>query len=102
MAAARAAEYHAVITTARAAGDHAPAARASAARASAVRRLRNELRAIQRRDYFPPAERDQAQAAVQALAAPSEDEVPTARPAPGSGVGRAPGKPARQAQWDLA
>ena len=65
MAAARAAEYQAVIGAAAeaAAGD-------PAARGPAVRRLRNELRAIQRRDFFPPAERDQAQAAVQELAAP--------------------------------
>lgn len=63
MAGARAAEYRAVISA-------AAAARADpAARASLVRRLRNELRAIQRRDYFPPAEREQAEAAVQALTA---------------------------------
>ena len=75
MAAARAAEYQTVIAAAAdaAAGD-------PAARASAVRRLRNELRAIQRRDYFPPAERDQAQAAVQALAASGEDDIRPARP----------------------
>jgi len=65
MAAARAGEYRALITTAAAA-----AARAAdqASRAAVIRRLRNELRAIQRRDYFPPAERDQAEAAVHALA----------------------------------
>lgn len=67
MAAARAAEYRALIAAATAAagsgGGDPPA------RAAAVRRLRNELRAVQRRDYFPPAERDQAQAAVLALAA---------------------------------
>ncbi|WP_299053178.1 Chromate resistance protein ChrB [uncultured Nocardioides sp.] len=32
-----------------------------------VRRLRRTLRAIQRRDYFPPPERDDAAAAVRAL-----------------------------------
>ena len=60
MAAARAAEYRALIAAAQAAG-------ASQPQASVVRRLRNDLRAIQRRDYFPPTERDQAEAAVQAL-----------------------------------
>jgi hypothetical protein len=33
-----------------------------------VRRLRRTLRAIQRRDYFPPPERDEAAAAVRAVA----------------------------------
>jgi hypothetical protein len=67
MAAARAAEYQALITAATSASasrDTDPPAHAAA-----LRRLRNELRAIQRRDYFPPAERDRAQAAVGALAA---------------------------------
>lgn len=62
MAAARAAEYQAVIAAAAAVTTSDPAARAPA-----VRRLRNEFRAIQRRDYFPPAERERAQTAVQAL-----------------------------------
>jgi hypothetical protein len=62
MAAARAAEY-AALTAA------AEAAAASPAPASTVRRLRNDLRAIQRRDYFPPTERDHAEAAVEALSA---------------------------------
>ena len=60
MAEARAAEYQALVAAAKAAA-------ASPSRATALRRLRNDLRAIQRRDYFPPAERDQAEAAVQAL-----------------------------------
>jgi hypothetical protein len=34
-----------------------------------VRRLRDELRRIGRRDYFPPAERDTAHTAVATLAA---------------------------------
>lgn len=63
MAAERAAEYREVIAAADPAG-HAT----QAARARTVRRLRAELRRITRRDYFPPPERDQAQAAVQALA----------------------------------
>jgi hypothetical protein len=62
MAQARAAEYRGVI---------ARAAEALAAdpetRAAAASRLRAELRRISRRDYFPPAERDQARAAVQDL-----------------------------------
>jgi hypothetical protein len=37
-------------------------------RARLVRRLREELRRIGRRDFFAPAERDQARAAVEALA----------------------------------
>jgi hypothetical protein len=85
MAAARAAEYRTVIAAAAEAAGADPAARASA-----VRRLRNELRGIQRRDYFPPAERHHAQAAVQALAAPGEDDMRATRP------DRA-GRPARSA-----
>jgi hypothetical protein len=65
MAAARAAEYQALIATATAVASTGPDAAASS---GAARRLRNELRAIQRRDYFPPADRDQAEAAVQAVA----------------------------------
>lgn len=65
MAAARAAEYQAIITTAAAAAaDPAPD---PAARASLARRLRNEMRAVQRRDYFPPPERDQAEATLKEL-----------------------------------
>jgi uncharacterized protein YdbL (DUF1318 family) len=62
MAAARAAEYQAVIDSATSAAQGDPASRALTAR-----RLRGGLRRIGRRDYFPPPERDQAQAAVQAL-----------------------------------
>jgi len=75
MAAARAAEYQAVTAAATAA---ASPPTDPPAKVAAIRRLRNELRAIQRRDYFPPAERDQAQAAVQALAA--SPEAPAAQP----------------------
>ena len=39
----------------------------------ASRRLRAELRRITRRDYFPPAERDQAKASVEALTLQSAD-----------------------------
>jgi ChrB-like protein len=64
MAAARAEEYTAVRTEAEAA-----LAGEAANRTAIVRRLRGELRRIGRRDYFPPAERDQAHAAVTTLAA---------------------------------
>jgi hypothetical protein len=62
MAAARTAEYAAI----RAEAD-AAAALGPGERARAQRRLRAELRRISRRDYFPPAERDAARAAVEAL-----------------------------------
>ena len=65
MAAARAAEYRALISAAAAAAVGPPDL---VARVAALRRLRNELRGIQRRDYFPPADRDHAEAAVRALA----------------------------------
>jgi uncharacterized protein YdbL (DUF1318 family) len=62
MAAARAAEY------AKVAADATVVLTAgAAARAGTLRRLRNELRRIGRRDFFPPPERDVAQAAVRAL-----------------------------------
>ena len=64
MRAARAAEYQAVLAEATTA-----AAAPATERARTVRRLRAELRRIGRRDFFPPPERDQARAAVQALAA---------------------------------
>jgi len=97
MAAARAAEYQALIAAAEAA---AAAAADPAARASAVRRLRNEFRGIQRRDYFPPAEHDLAQAALQALATPEEAG---AQPVPRTGQpGHRTRKPARRAQEETA
>jgi hypothetical protein len=65
MAAARAAEYAKVTAEATTAGGRDPGARLSLAR-----RLRAELRRIHRRDYFPPVERDQATAAVEALVHP--------------------------------
>ncbi|MFL6224960.1 MAG: Chromate resistance protein ChrB [Actinomycetes bacterium] len=64
MRAARSAEYRAVTDQAR------DAARGGAAeRMRAARRLRGELRRIARRDFFPPAEREGARAAVDELAA---------------------------------
>jgi hypothetical protein len=62
MAAARAAEYTAVTSEARAAAT----AGARDARRTGDR-LRAELRRISRRDYFPPPEKDTARAALQAL-----------------------------------
>lgn len=96
MAAARAAEYQALIAAAANAATSDPAARAPA-----VRRLRNDLRAIQRRDYFPPAERERAQAAVQALtatpeAASTQAAQHTKPPAPRAG------KPARHPEEETA
>jgi len=64
MAAARAAEYQSVV----AAAHQAAASTDPADRVIALRRLRSELRGIRRRDYFPPADLDHAEAAVQALA----------------------------------
>ncbi len=63
MTAARAAEYLTLRTEAEAA-----ACLGGADRARTVRRLRAELRRIRRRDFFPPAERDAAVAAVDELA----------------------------------
>lgn len=62
MADARAAEYQALIEAATDAGAN------PAGGGQTLRKLRNELRAIQRRDYFPPPESDRAQAAIQAFA----------------------------------
>ncbi|MEU1981798.1 Chromate resistance protein ChrB [Nocardia sp. NPDC019395] len=62
MADARTTEYAAVIAEAQ-----RSAALPEPERLRALRRLRGELRRIQRRDYFPPAERAVAVRAVQAL-----------------------------------
>jgi hypothetical protein len=67
MRTARATEYQAVLADATTATGTTPAEHART-----VRRLREELRRIARRDYFPPPHRDTARAAVQALA----DAVP--------------------------
>jgi hypothetical protein len=63
MRAARIAEYESVALQARA------AAGGAGSRTRALRKLRAELRRIERRDFFPPPERDRARAAVEALAA---------------------------------
>jgi hypothetical protein len=63
----RAAEYQTVIARARAAADGSAVERTRAAR-----RLRAELRRIARRDFFPPPQRDAAQAAINTLTADIE------------------------------
>jgi hypothetical protein len=70
MAAARAAEYRALTGQCRAAAAAEPADRSRA-----LRRLRSEFRAIDRRDFFPPPERDAAAAALRELAAADRIEV---------------------------
>ena len=70
MAKAVAADYRALI-------DDAAAARSERAgrRRRTLGRLRRELRRIRARDYFPPAERELAQQAVDELAALVEESV---------------------------
>ena len=85
LAAARAAEYQALIAAATA----VPGPSDAVTRAGALRRLRNDLREIQRRDYFPPAERDQAEAALNAFA-DNVGEQPARQSAQGD-PGPAPG-----------
>ena len=81
LSAARAQEYLAVREQAQALGDAA----SPQERVRTARRLREELRRIRRRDFFPPGERDAAAAAVQALIAePRETEDP---PGDGEGAG---------------
>lgn len=73
LSAARAQEYLAVREQTHALGDAA----SPQERVRTARRLREELRRIRRRDFFPPGERDAAVAAVQTLtAAPWETEDP--------------------------
>jgi len=71
--AARAAEYRMVIEQAQAAADAD-----LAQRMRVLRRLRAELRRIARRDFFPPAEREAARAAVDALTADAAADIPAA------------------------
>lgn len=63
MAAAAAEEYRALITAAVAAFEEAPGQRKRT-----LGRLRRSLRAVRSRDYFPPAEREQATRAIEELA----------------------------------
>jgi hypothetical protein len=62
MAGARAAEYRDLAEQCRAAVDGAPADRVRS-----LRKLRGEWRAISRRDFFPPPERETAAAALREL-----------------------------------
>lgn len=74
MASARAAEYRDLARRARQARDDLRAGEDSGSREGdqvdrrLLKRLRQELRTITRRDYFPPVERDEATAAVRDLA----------------------------------
>ena len=70
MAEAVASEYEGVADGARAAGEQEPWLRRRT-----LARLRRELHRIRRRDFFPPAERERAEAAVQQLAATFEEAV---------------------------
>lgn len=70
--AAIAAEYAAIASEATQIWDAEPAARRRV-----LARLRRELYRIGQRDYFPPAERDAARAAVDNLAAVSPAPTPT-------------------------
>lgn len=75
LAAERAAEYRQVRGQA-----HEAVSRDPVGRRRELRRLRRELRRIRQRDYFPPAERDLAAAAVAELAASLEaDEMAEGR-----------------------
>jgi hypothetical protein len=74
LAAARAGEYRALAAECAAALESV-----GADRARALRRLRAEWRAIGRRDFFPPAERDAAGAALRALAAAAGETAAAGR-----------------------
>ncbi|RBM11551.1 chromate resistance protein [Prauserella sp. PE36] len=69
MAAARATEYEAVVAEAEGTGELT-----GAERRRLLRRLRGELRRIQRRDYFPPPQRHAAEAAVARLRVADDTE----------------------------
>ena len=64
MADAVAADYDAITAEA-----DASAAESEAVRRRVMARLRRELQRVERRDYFPPNERDAAKVAVERLAA---------------------------------
>ena len=71
MAAARAAEYTAVMNEA-----EAVAGLDERERRRVATRLSGELRRIERRDFFPPAERDRAQTALRTLRAAETPAAP--------------------------
>jgi hypothetical protein len=70
VAEAIASEYEAIAAEAQAAAEMEPWLRRRT-----LARLRRELHRIRRRDFFPPAEREQAEAAVAELAAMLEEAV---------------------------
>ncbi len=74
MAAARAQEYADIADRARMAGRSALSATESM---RMLRSLRRELRQVQRRDFFPPAERETARTEVASLARAVLDQNPT-------------------------
>ena len=78
MAAARAEEYRDLIAHARVLGESVDG---DGGRVRAVKRLRRDLRTIQRRDFFPPPEREEAVCAVNAVAAAVTGTQPAARTA---------------------
>ena len=82
MAADRAAEYLELEQAARRALDEPPAEQYQA-----LMKLRRTIRAVHRRDFFPPTERDRAQSALRVLAERAEPvvDVPSAGSA---GAGR--------------
>jgi hypothetical protein len=84
MAAARADEYRALGDRARTLLDSAPGAN-SADGMRRLRSLRRALRNIQRRDFFPPPERQHTQAAIKALAS-HLTSVTAGAPATSAGV----------------
>jgi hypothetical protein len=71
MAEAIAGEYRSVAAEARTAAEQEPWLRRRT-----LARLRRELHRIRRRDFFPPGEREEAEAAVEQLAATLEEAVP--------------------------
>lgn len=77
MSQARAEEYRDLAAHAAQAEQQTASEPAEAARV--LKRLRKDLRAIQRRDYFPPGERDEAVAAITRLAAALSDPQPATR-----------------------
>lgn len=72
MSDARAVEYRHLI------GEIGAAAETPGAQARTLKRLRRELRNVQRRDYFPPPERDEAIAALNRLASAVTDSAQVA------------------------
>jgi hypothetical protein len=87
MQAARAGEYERVAGQAQAAAAGASAGASPGEVARSLRRLRAELRRITRRDFFPPPQRDQARAAVDALAAHLAGAERTSTPAVAAAAG---------------